>query len=118
MQQYLYDILNALWQKLLEWKDFLYENLTWFVLKVLDFVINVITIVTRVFFNVLPDFDFPEGFDEATEVVFDLVPVINKVFPVTEFFMLVTAYLTVYLFVAVPFRRLSNFFPIFGGRGK
>jgi hypothetical protein len=114
LKKYLSDILYELWGKLVEWKDWIVENLEWFVLKIFDYLFHIASIITNVFFGVMPDFDFPDGFDEAVEIVFEYVPLINKVFPVPEFFALCTAYLTLYFFTALPFRWLCRIFPFFG----
>jgi hypothetical protein len=117
LKKYLSDILYLLWSKLVEWKDWIGENLEWVILKLLDYLIHIATVITNVFFGMLPDFDFPETFDEAAEVVFEYIPLINKVFPVPEFFALCAAFLTLYFFTAVPFRLLLRIIPFFGKRG-
>jgi hypothetical protein len=117
LKKYLSDILYLLWSRLVEWKDWIVNNLEWVVLKLLDYLIHVITLITNVFMGVLPDFDFPDGFDDAAKVVFEYVPLINKVFPIPEFFALCTAYLMLYFFSAVPFRWLCRIFPFFGRKG-
>jgi hypothetical protein len=115
-KQFFINLLHSLWQKLLEWKDFILENLEWFVLKVLDYLIHICNIVTNVFMSIMPSFDFPDSFDAAAQVVFEYVPLINKVFPVPEFFALCAAYLSLYFFTALPFRWLCRIFPFFGSR--
>ncbi|MDR0705138.1 MAG: hypothetical protein LBF88_09125, partial [Planctomycetaceae bacterium] len=88
----------------------------WVLLKLLDYLIHVVTIIFNVFFSILPDFDFPDGFDDAVKIVFEYVPLINKVFPVPEFFAMCAAYLTLYFFVAVPFRRLCKIIPFLSSK--
>jgi hypothetical protein len=112
--KYLYDLLVELWSKLSEWREWIIENLEWCVLQFMDFIIGVAFHASNVFFDILPPFDFPEGFDAAVEVVFEYVPLINKFFPVPEFFALCAAYLTLYFGAALPFRWLARWIPGFG----
>jgi hypothetical protein len=115
LKQFFSDILSLFWTKLIEWKDWISENLEWVILKLLDCLIHIVTIITNVFFfSIMPDFDFPDTFDDSAEVVFEYVLLINKVFPVPEFFALCAAYLTLYFFTAVPFRWICRIFPFFG----
>jgi hypothetical protein len=114
LKKYFSDILYLFWSKLTEWVYWILDNLEWVILKLLDYLIHIGEIIGLVFFGIMPNFDFPDSFDSAARLFFEYVPLINKVFPVLEFFSLCTVYLCLYFFSFTPYRWISRMFPFFG----